>query len=447
MFNRLAAFPESRRILILHLLSTPFSAVYFGVIEIMPVMLLKDFNAASWHIPIATSALSAMFLLSICWNEIYLRSNVRIYLLLVYLLAYLPVAGIALCHRPEWVLAIVLLSSMGLAGFNSLNGDMLRHCYAEPIRSEVWGLLNAVWQGAIMVLAYAVGKWLDADGQAFRIYMPVSAVLLAIGVWLLARITYEPLFAERARARPTQPVGEALRSAYANMTKTLREDPVFRRYETAFGIYGMGWMTCAALLPFLAVDILNMSYTGFARSTQVAFKLTFILMIIPAGSLIHRFGPIRVAGRCFALMSLWPVGMTLVSLLPAGLLQSRVELGLGRPLVSELSLAVVMVASAVATSGIHLAWTLGPVALARDPAHAASYLAIHATLVGVRSVVAQFPAVLLYRLTGQIWLPLSLAIVLFLTGAWLMRRLERAPQAPTEPAVPEVMPPDPAEVA
>jgi hypothetical protein len=85
----------------------------------------------------------------------------------------------------------------------------------------------------------------------------------------------------------------------------------------------------------------------------------------------------------------------------------------------------VTVVYGTAMTAVHLAWTIGPVTLAKDASHAAHYLAIHATLVGGRAVIAQFAAVVLYYYTESLNVPLACAVLTFAGGAVMMMRLER----------------------
>jgi hypothetical protein len=50
-------------------------------------------------------------------------------------------------------------------------------------------------------------------------------------------------------------------------------------------------------------------------------------------------------------------------------------------------------------------------------------------MVGVRGLLGQFPAVALYRWTGDLRVPLLLAVVLFAWGSVIMFRVERDRQA------------------
>jgi len=166
--------------------------------------------------------------------------------------------------------------------------------------------------------------------------------------------------------------------------------------------------------------MLHLPYGQVAGSTQVVFQLTLLVTMLPAGHVTDRLGPIRVAKWSFAFLALYPIGLMLS--------QSALHLGLA------------CVVYGVAMSGIHVAWTMGPVTLGRDASAAPHYMAIHATLVGVRALLGQFPAVWLYMVTGRIAVPLAVAMMLFLGGAAVMFRLERSRRSEDQPATTSLAP-------
>ncbi len=406
LLRRLIAFPESRRILRMYLWSTPFLAVQTGVFVMVPVLLRKHFEANVWQIAAATSAGPVMSLLAIFWNEVYRRRSPRVYLLIFWLCSVVPMGAIAFCDRPGTVLVFVLLSAAGMGGIRPLSGDLLRSCFPPSTRSRVWSALSAIEQLTIMLTAFAVGYALDWDPFSYRIYFPIVVVLIGAGLLLIERITRQQLFVERLQAPADEPLLFSLRSAYRNMTRVLADDPDFRRYETAFCIYGLGWMICASLLPFVQVDILRLRYGQAAWSTQVAFQIT---LMIPVGYMMDRVGPIRVSSWSFLCLILYPFGLMMAW--------------------DVFSLMAASIIYGIGMAGVSLAWTLGPVTLARDASQAPHYLAIHATLVAVRAILGQLPAVAIYRYTHNIHIPLIIAAVMFIVGSILMIRLDREKRA------------------
>lgn len=413
LLRRLVAFPESRRILVLHMLAYVCVSVEYGVTGIMVATLLRGgFGASSWQTLMATSSVSIMSLLAIFWNEVYRRLEVRTYLVALYVIAIVPLGLIALCST-AWPLVIcVLLSAFGTGGIQSLYADILRSCYPPASRGRIFTVLKTIEQLVVMVTAYGIGTWLDHYHLAYRVYYPLAVVVIGIGFLMLHRITCQTLFRERPRLAHAQGILRSMRGAWRNMFAVLGRDPYFRRYETAFCTYGLGWMICYSLLAFLVVDKLKLNYQAIAVSTQSALQLTVLVMLVPAGLLMDRIGPIRLSGWTFLFLLLYPVGLLFVW--------------------DAWSLTIITILYGVGMAGVNLSWTMGPLTLAKNAADAPHYLAIHATLVSVRAILGQLPAVAYYRWTNQLAPPFVVAAILFVVGAALMFRLER--QRSAEPA-------------
>jgi MFS family permease len=105
-------------------------------------------------------------------------------------------------------------------------------------------------------------------------------------------------------------------------------------------------------------------------------------MILPAGFLMDKIGAVRTTGLSFLFLMVYPI-LLIFADGPTALLVASVCYGL-------------------AHSGTSMGWMLGPVSLAPSPDKVPQYVAIHATLVGIRGKVFQFLGVGLYMLVGKV---------------------------------------------
>lgn len=87
------------------------------------------------------------------------------------------------------------------------------------------------------------------------------------------------------------------------------------------------------------------------------------------------------------------------------------------------SLAIANFLGAISVSGIALAWTMGPIILVPNASDASKYLAIHATLLGPRSLAAQLSGMGLYHLFGRLDVPLAISAVVTGVGTLMLWRL------------------------
>ncbi|MCC6677648.1 MAG: MFS transporter [Phycisphaerales bacterium] len=342
---------------------------------------------------------------------------------------------VALAQGYWMVLAAQVIASIGAPGYFPIAGELFRHLYPERSRGRVYAI---VW-GASMVggilCGLGAGRWLAHNGEAFRFLMPIAAGLQLIGVYILARLSRATGISAardaRAAARERDPEGHPFACAFEpilHMREVLRADPVFFRYEAAYMTYGIGWMIAYALLPLIGTDKLKLGYDQYTQSTQVAYQVAIVAMIGPAGWLLDRLGAMRSVGLSFGLLALYPLGLIVAR--------------------DADQLMLVSVIYGIAHAGASVGWMLGPVALAPDQARVPQYVAIHATLVGLRGTVFQGLGMALYRMTDSFTWPLILAAAAYLWSAaqmWTLHGQVRAagrggasPETPVTPETPEI---------
>ncbi|MEW6250226.1 MAG: MFS transporter [Planctomycetota bacterium] len=383
-----------------------YSTLFANTGWLIPMLVRLNFGSSDlawrdWQTTLVTAALPTLMVLTIFWNELLRRMRLRDYLLLFWVTAAFPLACMALARNYWELFACHLVATAGVASFSPVHGRLLKHFYSDARRGRAYAIINAVGLASGLGAAWAVGSWLEADPTAFRWYLPSAALVQLAGVVLLIRLAH-------ASRIPDEPDPRRLswRSALepvVHMGALLKSDRTFMRYERAFMTYGAAFMLCDSLLPVLATTRLGMSYEDYAHSTQVVLKLVMLAITLPTGWLNDRYGPVRTSGLAFAVLVFYPLGL-LAAGSAAGLAGASVIYGIG-------------------LAGVMMGWMLGPVALAGSPEKVPQYVAIHATLVGVRGVIFQGLGMLLYKLTGGFTCPLLLAAAAFAWAAWQMSRL------------------------
>lgn len=407
----------------------------FSVQTIISVLARKRFHATDWQTVLITAAPTALFVVSIFWNDLFSRTRVSRYLAVFWLAASAPLALVAAAQGYWLVLAAQVLTSLGAPGYFPMSGELLRRLYPERTRGRIYA---TVW-GASMVggifTGLVAGRWLAHDGEAFRLLMPVTAGLQLLGVLILHQIfratgisaARDARLARRERAPDAHPLARAFEPVL-HMRQVLRADPVFFRYEAAYMTYGIGWMVAYALLPLIGTDKLRLGYDEYTQSTQVAYQVAIVAMIGPAGWLLDRLGAMRSVGLSFGLLALYPLGLILAR--------------------DADELLLVSVLYGIAHAGASMGWMLGPVALAPDQARVPQYVAIHATLVGLRGSIFQGLGMALYRITDSFTWPLILAAIAYLWSAqqmWSLHgQVRAAPRSASVPPGPAPQEPAPA---
>lgn len=382
------------------LLQSTWMAVQF----VVPVLARKRFDANDWQTLLITATPTIFFSLSIFWNDLFSRRGFGSYLFIYWLVGCAPLAWMGFAGD-YWTLLIPhLITCIGGAGYHPAAGDLFRSLYPEKSHGRTYGIL---W-GASMIFGavggYIVGDSLSRSEDAFRFFFVGSAALQLAGVGIfswLSRVSGHS--ASRRLSTHERTRLRTLIDPIVHMKDVLRADPVFARYEAAYMTYGVGWMIAYALLPIVVTSKLHLDYDKIANSTNVPYLIAIVFMIWPAGWLMDKLGAVRSTGLSFLLLTIYPLGLIWAS--------------------DADQLLLVSIVYGVAHAGASVGWMLGPVSLAPSPAKVPQYVAIHATLVGIRGKVFQGLGVLLYSLTDSFVLPLLIAAAAYLWSAWQMWRL------------------------
>ncbi len=408
--------PTDRRILALHLVAVFSLGVGISLSYTLPFLAQKRFGAGEWQSWVLTSAVPISQFLTVYWNHLYARMPISRYLTLITLCACAPIALIAATTTIEPILILFVVAAWAGAGggaaVSPINADVLRACYTPKMRGRIFGLLMTAQFLGVMIGGQAAGKWSDLNPDGYRMFLPIIAGILALGLFSYRMITQTPVF--KARSLPIVTNGTRWWTPLRDMTTILREDKRFAAYETAFMSYGIGWMICTALLPLIGKGRLALSNSEYSIAVIVVYQVVSILMLPLMGRVADRAGPVKLAAVSFLWLTIFPIGLIFTT--------------------SGDTLRIFSALYAMGMTGVHLTWTLGPVAFAPEPSKAAQYLAIHGTLVGVRGVVAQGIGVALYAITGEFWVPLVIAAAGFLWAAHRMRRLGEEMRADTSAA-------------
>jgi MFS family permease len=391
----------------------------------LPVLARKEFGASDLQTTVMTAATTAFFCLSIFWNDLFARMRTGPYLLLYWVASCLPLAVVGLVALAGgtvsmWVLLpLHLVACLGMAGYHPAAGELLRSLYPAATRGRTYGTIWGASMAFSAAMGYGLGLALEWDGRSYAWLLPAAAVVQLVGIVIIVWIAHASGHeATRTLLRDQRSLYVRVFEPITHMREVLRQDRVFFRYEAAYMTYGVGWMVAYALLPILVTDKLGLNYKEVSSSTHVAYMIAMIIMIVPAGLLLDRLGAVRSTGVSFALLTLYPVGLMLAR--------------------DVHELAIVSVVYGIAHAGASMGWMLGPVALAPSQDRVPQYVAIHATLVGVRGLLFQFLGVGMYVVASR-WLgwskgwafglPLTMAAGAYVWSGWQMWHLDREMRA------------------
>lgn len=384
------------------------------MVFLLAVIARKSLGASKGETLVLTAAPTVLYILSIFWGTALKRTTIRRYLLVYFMIGCLPYALSAAVPELWWLIACHVVACAGGAAWPAVNGELLRRVYSDSQRGRAYGLLTAAYMLGGAGAMLGLGHWLDKDPMAWRIYMPVLCGMQAVGLivlgWLATATGAERAGTERV-ASGTRADTSLIHQAFeplTHMKEVLRADRVFARYEAAFMTYGIGWMICTALLPLLVTDKLNLQYDQIAGSTHLTFLLVVAAMTVPAGLMMDKLGAMRMSAVSFWFYTSYPILLMLAT--------------------STASLTAASVLYGIAAAGVNVCWMLGPVSLAGTAEKVPQYVAIHATLVGLRGAIFQALGVALYWLTGSFEAALLVAAGGFIWAGWQMWTLRKLKQ-------------------
>jgi len=374
----------------------------------LPIIARKAFGAGDWGTMLITAAPAVLLILSIFWGDLLKRVSIPRYLACYWACALLPLGVIALA-QDFWLFALAfVIASCGGAAWPAVNGEVLKAIYPDRLRGRLYGAIVTCTTLATALGSYGLGHWLSLDPQAFRWFIPLATACQAMGLGLLTLLLWRSgVLGRRTHdsVRDARSIVQRVVEPLTHTAQVLKGDRIFARYEAAFMTYGAAWMICEALKPSLLVDKLNLSYNQIGFSAFMTFQLCVAAMTFPAGALMDRLGPARLCTLAFGLYALYPLALMLAA----------DEHGL-------------MIASAIygaCSAMVNAGWMLGPVSLAPSPEKVPQYVAIHASMVGLRGTIFQFLGVALYKLTGSFHVSFIVAAVAFAWGSYQMWRLHK----------------------
>lgn len=380
--------PETRRALRIDISATLLFTVFAGLTgPFLGLVLRRDLGATPLQIAVMSSAGGACLLLSLLWAKAFHGRPPLPYLVWpgfvargVFLLV--PFVGSA------WsFVGLVIVRDFFGAAVAPAQAAVVERVYPRAQRGRALGLIRMVGAVLGIGLALAAGQLFDRVGYR---WVFVAAALLGMAASLRLRRLAVP--------EPAPGGGEVL-AGLRGAWLTVRVDHAFRRLLAASFLFGFGCWIQTPAHPLLLVDVLGVSASQVGVFASVAAVATL------AGSaywgwLVDRRSSLE------ALRVMYLIGAT-------------------TPLIYYLAWSPwVLVASAVTDSllsvGLELVWMMAVIDVA-GPQRTAQYVAIGATLAGVRGIAGPLVGGLVIHSFGIHAVYLIAAILTF-SGAWLVGR-------------------------
>jgi len=351
---------------------------------VVGVIAAKVYQVSPLTLAIISAAPMFANLSSFAWNRVASgRPKVSLACLLQVgiLLCVLAVAITPINDTGAVVLvASMIISRILVAGLVTIRSVIWSLNYARSKRAQATGQLQMIASLVTVIIASAVGPFLDRypDGMPWLYAVGVLAGL--IGIAFFRRVT---VIGEAEHLQKESEASSQRRQSVSFVT-ILRNDRRFAKYQMSMFAAGFGNMLIEAPLIFLITRELAASYaTSIALTMVIPFTISLVSLPLWARYLDR----VHVAQFRARQSLLWVVALILTML--------------GAVLGSILWLAISRVVMGIARGGGSLAWQLGHNDFAK-PDQLSAYMGIHVTLTGVRGAIAPLLGMLLYSNLGGI---------------------------------------------
>ncbi|MGH7303063.1 MAG: MFS transporter [Candidatus Rokuibacteriota bacterium] len=380
--------PEIRRALRIDISATLLLTVFAGLTgPFLALVLRRELGATPLQLAVMSSAGGGCLLLSLLWAKAFDGRPPLPYLVWPGFVARGVFLLVPFVSSAWSFVGLVIARDFFGAAVAPAQAAVVERVYPRAQRGRALGLIRAAGAVLGIGLALAAGQLFDRIGYR---WLFVAAALLGMAASLRLRRLAVP---EPETGGAGAPV--SIRGAWL----AVRDDHAFRRLLVASFLFGFGCWIQTPAQPLLLVDVLQVSASQLGVCAAVAAVAT-------------------LAGSAY-----WGWLVDRRSSLEA--LRAMYLLGATTPLIYYVAWSPwVLVASAVTDSlvavGLELVWMLAIIDIA-GPQRTAQYVAIGATLAGVRGVAGPLLGGLVIHAFGIHAVYLVAAILTF-SGAWLVGR-------------------------
>jgi predicted MFS family arabinose efflux permease len=380
--------PETRRALRIDISATLLFTVFAGLTApFLGLILRRELGATTLQLAVMSSAGGACMLLSLLWARAFHGRPPLPYLVWPGFLArgvflLVPFVGSA------WsFVGLVIARDFFGAAAAPAQAAVVERVYPRAQRGRALGLIRMA--GAVLGIGLALAAGQLFDRVSYR-WIFVAAALLGMAASLRLRRLAVPESENPAGVLPAGLLGA---------WQTVRDDHAFRRLLISSFLFGFGCWIQTPAQPLLLVDVLQVS------ASQVGVLGSVAAVVTLAGSaywgrLVDRKPSLEALRVMYLLGGMTPL-IYYVAWSPWVLLAS-------------------VVTDSLVSVGLELVWMMAVIDVA-GPQRTAQYVAIGATLAGVRGITGPLVGGLVIHSFGIHAVYLIAAILTF-SAAWLVGR-------------------------
>jgi MFS family permease len=369
------------------------AAAVFGVfiagLTFMPVVLRRLGASAEWIAFYNAQPFIGYLLVPLSAMLMPRQRGLKWYSFAFWLLSRGSFFLIAFITRWEWLIALTLgfwiIEVFPLPAYTR----MMQAIFPAGVRGRVLSFIRAGLSLTNLAMTPLAGWLLDAAGH--QVLYPLASVCAVLATVLYLRLRFND------EDVPVNPASSA-----ASLWRLLRADARFAIYLGGLTLFGLGFLSGAALQALVQVDRLQLSY-GEIGALGVVQSVFFLLGYIALGRLIDRVGGVQSLRWIFLIGAAAPLSYIFAS--------------------SGWMLAPAFAALGLVNAGMDLG-ALNTVMQLAPAERLGDYSALQTTVLGLRGLIAPFLGVWLVGAGVPFAWAFGMGVVLIVLGAlvlWMVR--------------------------
>jgi len=391
---------EVRAAVAIDVSATILFAVFAGVTgPFSGIILRRELGASATQLAILASAGAAFNLFSLLWARAMDGRAPLPYAVWPGFIARSLFLLVPLIHSAWGFVGVLAAASFLGTIAEPANAAVLRRLYPREQRGRALATVRMAGGAVVIALAAGAGKLLAVVD--YRIVFPIAA-LFGMGASLR----------QRQMPVPDDPGDAGERVRFREAWASVRGDRAFRRLLAGHFVFGSAIWLMLPATPLLLVDVLQAStaHVGVLAAIGGAAGLVGNFCW---GRLVDGRASIRVLRFVYLIGSISPVVYFLAE--------------------HPWLLAITAVTEALMTSGLDLVWTMCLMDAA-GPRRTAQYVAINATLAGVRGIFCPLLSAGIIQAFGVRWVYALAALVMAAALIILTHALRRSAKSEARPA-------------
>jgi len=392
--------PTAKAFLLSNLLCCPF----WGVFDLLPIILCKELNASPLQITTMIALKPLTALLAFYWGGGIFsgRNRLTLNLLTAYLIKFLPFLFAPFFTNPWVFIGAFGLHMLVLRGTIPPWMELLKRDNRNLDHGKVCSLGSTINHVGNALLPIFFGWLLDNLEGSWKWIFVLTSFLGLSSIGLILKI---PTYSLQEHVKTN--LKSVILKPWKDLSKILREKPHFLRFQVGFFLGGAGLMIIHPVLPKYLTGNLELSYTKILIATCFCKGLGFVISSPFWVKLFKRYEIFHFSSKIPLLAAIFPFMLFLAHLHIYFLFIGYLLYG-------------------VMQGGSELGWKMsGPIFSKEEDS--SPYSSINVLAVGIRGGIFPYLGAFLYMLGGT-YLPLVLGGLLCLTASlylWKMATDQR----------------------